>query len=103
MPKLSFSERHGLAPAPQPKGDTHLPGWVRESVGNEIREFAEIGKPSGLPDLNLYAMFRPHIWKVLDKQPQGTRWAARGNTTYLGPSPHVNGGSSMTCWRRFVG
>ena len=59
--------------------DDYLPGWVREAITNEIREFVQ-NKPSiELPDLELYSLFRPYIWQVLQRQPPtnpyGGPWA----------------------------
>jgi len=79
MAEPLFSERQGLVPQPEPQTDDYLPGWVREAVTNEIRNFVE-NKPSGrLPNLDLYSLFRPYIWQVLNREPprnpMGGPWA----------------------------
>lgn len=79
MSEPLFSETHGFAPQPEIQADDYLPGWVREAVTNEIREFIQ-NKPSmRLPDLDIYSLFRPYIWKVLQREPPaspvGGPWA----------------------------
>jgi hypothetical protein len=67
-----FSEREGFAPQISPQADDYLPGWVREAITNEIRRLAEKDAPlPGTYRLNLYPLFRPHVWKVLGKEPPG--------------------------------
>lgn len=64
-----FSEREGLAPQPETQSDDYLPPWVREAITHEIRDFVE-NKPSiASPDLDVYSLFRPYIWKVLQRDP----------------------------------
>lgn len=65
-----FSEREGFAPHKSPQADDYLPGWVREAITNEIRDFAQSGVLiPGSYRLSLYPLFRPYIWKVLGKEP----------------------------------
>ena len=66
-----FSERHGFAPQPDPKPDDYLPGWVREAITNEIRSVISNQPSTSLPVIDIYALFRPHIWQVLDREPPG--------------------------------
>ena len=73
MAEPIFSEREGFAPQKNPQSDDYLPGWVREAITNEIRDFAQSGAPlPGSYRLNLYPLFRPYIWKVLSTQPPGS-------------------------------
>lgn len=72
MTEPAFSEREEFAPQKSPQADDYLPGWVREAITNEIRNFTQSGAP--LPRsyrLSLYPLFRPYIWKVLGKEPPG--------------------------------
>lgn len=71
MTKQSFSEKHGFAPQPNSKPDDHLPGWVRESITNEIRSVTNNPPSASLPLINMYGLFRPYIWQVLDREPPG--------------------------------
>jgi len=71
MTNRRFSERYGFAPQPDPKPDDHLPGWVREAITNEIRGFVSNKPQTSLPDIDIYALFRPYIWQVLDREPPG--------------------------------
>jgi len=66
-----FSERYGFAPQPDRKPDDHLPGWVREAITNEIGGFISNKPSTSLPDIDIYALFRPYIWQVLDREPPG--------------------------------
>jgi len=69
MTEPIFSKREGFAPSQiKPEADDYLPGWVREAITNAIRDFATAGITNVL---NLYPLFRPYIWKVLDKEPPG--------------------------------
>lgn len=79
MTEPLFSEREGLAPQPETQADDYLPPWVREAITNEIKDFIE-NKPSiGSPYLDVYSLFRPYIWKVLQREPPtspvGGPWA----------------------------
>ncbi len=79
MAEPIFSEREGLAPQLETQADGYLPPWVREAVTNEIKDFVE-NKPSiGSSYLDLYLLFRPYIWKVLQREPPnspvGGPWA----------------------------
>lgn len=72
MTEPIFSEREGFAPQKSPQVGDYLPGWVREAIANEIRDYAQTGAPiPGTYRLNLYPLFRPYIWKVLGKEPPG--------------------------------
>ena len=72
MTEQVFSEREGFAPQISPQADDYLPGWVREAITNEIRRLAEKDAPlPGTYRLNLSPLFRPHVWKVLGKEPPG--------------------------------
>jgi len=65
-----FSEREGFAPQKDLQAHDCLPGWVREAITNEIREFAHKDAPlPGVDRLGLYPLFKPYIWKVLDRKP----------------------------------
>jgi hypothetical protein len=79
MAEPIFSERQGLAPRPDPQADDYLPPWVRETVANEIRNFIQNQLSIGFSDLDLYSLFRPYIWKVLQREPPtspvGGPWA----------------------------
>jgi len=66
-----FSERYGFAPQTDPKPDDHLPGWIREAVTNEIRNFISEPPSGSLPVIDIYALFRPYIWQVLGREPPG--------------------------------
>jgi hypothetical protein len=79
MAEPLFSGRQGLAPRTRPQADDYLPSWVREAVTNEVGGFVQ-NKPSALlPELAVYPLFRPHIWRVLKRQPpsspMGGPWA----------------------------
>jgi len=70
MTEPIFSEREGFAPLEAIKAHDYLPGWVRDAITNEIREFVYKDAPlPGADRLDLYQLFKPYIWKVLDKQP----------------------------------
>ncbi len=71
MANQRFSEKYGLASQPGSKPDDHLLGWVREAITNEIRGFVDNPPSTSLPVINIYALFRPYIWQVLDKEPPG--------------------------------
>ena len=71
MTKQHFSDSHGFAPQPDSKPDDHLPGWVRESITNEIRSVVSNPPSTSLPLIDIYALFRPYIWQVLDREPPG--------------------------------
>jgi len=71
MTNQRFSEKYGFAPQPGPKQDDHLPGWVREAITNEIRGFVNNKPSASLPDMDIYALLRPYIWQVLDREPPG--------------------------------
>jgi hypothetical protein len=71
VPEPLFSERNQFAPIPEPKSDDYLPGWVRESVTNAMRAFVDDRSPGHLPYLDLYSLFRPYIWQVLEREPPG--------------------------------
>ncbi len=71
MTDQRFSESYGFAPQPDFKPDEYLPGWVREAITNEIRDFVSNQPSTSLPVINIYAMFRPYIWQVLNREPPG--------------------------------
>lgn len=79
MAEPLFSEREGLAPQPETQADDYLPPWVREAITNEIKDFVENKLSIGSPDLDVYSLFRPYIWKVLQREPPtspvGGPWA----------------------------
>ena len=65
-----FSEREGVAPRKNLQERDYLPGWVREAITNEIREFTYKDAPlPGVERLDIYPLFKPYIWKVLDRKP----------------------------------
>lgn len=66
-----FSESHGFVSQPDLKPDDYLPGSVREAITNEIRGFISDQPSTTLPVINVYALFRPYIWQVLDREPPG--------------------------------
>lgn len=74
-----FSEREGLAPQPATQVDDYLPPWVREHITNAIKDFVETNPPRDYPSLDIYSLFRPYIWKVLQREPPknpvGGPWA----------------------------
>jgi hypothetical protein len=74
-----FSEREGLAAEPETHADDYLPPWVREDVTNAIKDFVESNPPVAYAGLDLYSLFRPYIWRVLQRQPPtspaGGPWA----------------------------
>ena len=73
MTEAIFSEREGFAPRRSLQADDYLPGEVREAIANEIRDFAQSGAPlPGSYRLDLYPLFRPYIWRVLQRQPPGS-------------------------------
>ena len=79
MAEPLFSERHVLAPLPDLQADDYLPPWVRGAVTTETKDFVE-NKPSiQLPDLDIYRLCRPYVWKVLQREPptspMGGPWA----------------------------
>ena len=45
MNEQAFSEREGFAPQSSTQADDHFPGWIREAIANEIREFVQSGTP----------------------------------------------------------
>jgi len=69
MAEPLFSEREGLAPRHETQADGYLPPWVREAVTSEIRDFVENKLSIGFPDLGVYSLFRPYIWKALQREP----------------------------------
>ncbi len=71
MANQRFSDTYGFAPQPDSKPDDHLPGWVREAITNEIRGFVDNPPLASLPGIDVYALFRPYIWQVLDREPPG--------------------------------
>lgn len=71
MAEPIFSEREGLASLPKLRDDDYLPVWVREAATNEIRGFVESKPTARLPDLAIYPLFRPYIWKILQREPPG--------------------------------
>jgi hypothetical protein len=71
MANRRFSERNGFAPQPNTKPDDYLPGWVRESITNEIRSLVSNKPQASLPDIDIYTLFRPYIWQVLGREPPG--------------------------------
>jgi len=72
MAEPLFSEREGLAPQPETQADDYVPGWVREAVNNDIRNFVENRPSMQLPPLDPYPLFRPYIWQVLNREPPGS-------------------------------
>lgn len=74
-----FSEREGLAPQPETHADDYLPPWVREDITNAIKDFVENNPPVAYTHLDIYSLFRPYIWKVLQREPPtspvGGPWA----------------------------
>ncbi len=65
-----FSEREEVAPRKDLQEQDYLPGWVREAITNEIREFTYKDAPlPGVERLDIYPLFKPYIWKVLDREP----------------------------------
>ena len=79
MAEPLFSEREGLAPQPETQADDYLPPWVREDITNAIKDFIENNPPVVSPYLDIYSLFRPYIWKVLQREPPnnpvGGPWA----------------------------
>ena len=79
MAEPVFSEREGLAPQAETQGDDYLPPWVRERITNVIKCFVENNPPGDYPSLDIYSLFRPYIWKVLQREPPnnpvGGPWA----------------------------
>lgn len=79
MAQPPFSERYGLAPEPEAQPDDYLPPWVREAVTNTLETFTAKPPNHRLPHVDVYAIFRPYIWKVLERQPptspMGGPWA----------------------------
>ena len=79
MAEPLFSEREGLAPQPETQADDYLPPWVREGITNEIKDFIENNPPVDSPHLDIYSLFRPYIWRVLQREPPnnpvGGPWA----------------------------
>lgn len=68
-----FSEREGFAPKISIQADDFLPGWVRDSITNELRGFIQKNVPiPGTYRLDIYSPFKPYIWKVLGKEPPGS-------------------------------
>jgi len=79
MAERLFSEREGLAPQPETHADDYLPPWVREDITNAIKDFIENNPPVVYAHLDIYSLFRPYIWKVLQREPPtsavGGPWA----------------------------
>jgi len=79
MASKRFSDRYGFAPQPNPKPDDYQPGWVREAITNEIRGFVSNKPSASLPNIDIYALLRPYVWQVLDREPpsnpMGGPWA----------------------------
>jgi hypothetical protein len=79
MAEQLFSEREGLAPQPETQADDYLPPWVREDITNVTKDFVEDNAPVACPYLDIYSLFRPYIWKVLQRKPPtspiGGPWA----------------------------
>ncbi len=69
MAEPIFSEREGFAPQKDPQAHDYLPPWVREAITNEIRDSVQEGAILGVPRVDVYPLFRPYIWKVLNRQP----------------------------------
>ena len=63
-----FSQRQGVAPLVEPKDDSYLPPWVRESLVNRLQALFTAPRQFGDP-IDVYKVVRPYIWKVLDREP----------------------------------
>lgn len=69
MTEPIFSERERFAPQKDLQAHNHLPGWVREAITNEIRDFIQKDALPGVSTLDLYPLFKPYIWKILNRPP----------------------------------
>ena len=84
MSESVFSEREGFAPRRNLQAQDYLPGWMRDTIINKVREF--IFKDAPLPTierLDIYPLFKPYIWKVLGREPPKNH--AGGPFTYYIP------------------
>ena len=79
-----FSEREGFAPQEGPQAHDYLPPWAREAIIQEIRDWAQDGVFFGFPGEDMYPLFRPYIWKVLNRQPPNS--PAGGPFSYYIPA-----------------
>lgn len=65
-----FSEREGPIQPAQVQAPDYLPKWVREAIPQAVGDLvAHTGVTRGTSRLNVYPIFKPHIWKVLGTHP----------------------------------